>query len=353
MIKAVIDLHDKIAHFHVMGKIMSALGASKAWPGYDCGLSKEEYENLEAIIHAQKHRNGWFTETEVRRSLAAWGLELKKEKLEGWVSSYDLPIERPRVVGLIMAGNIPLVGLHDMISVLLAGHSVLAKTSKDDSQLIKVFAQVLITMDERWKEWIHWVDGPMKGQEAIIATGSNNTSRYFEHYFSSVPHIIRKNRTSVAILDGTESEEEMKGLAEDIFAYFGLGCRNVTKLYLSKEFDLDIFFKSIFPYADIVQNNKYANNYDYHRSVYLLNGDDLLENGFLLLKEDSSLHSPVSCMFFERYEDRKSLDRHLEDLKNEIQCIVSKSDTPFGQAQQPRLADYADGEDTMKFLRGL
>lgn len=351
--KAAIDIKQKIAHFHQLGLIMGSLGLSEVWPGYDCGLSKSEYEALDGLILAQKHKNGWFTEGEVRRSLRAWAHELTKEKLSKWLSAYEVPVSKPKHVGVIMAGNIPLVGFHDMLSTLLAGHVLLAKPSKDDDQLIRAFAHVLVVMDERWKDWIHWFDGPLQGHEAVIATGSNNTSRYFEHYFSSVPHIIRKNRTSVTILDGTESEEDMNALAEDIFSYYGLGCRNVTKIYVAKDYDLDRFFKGIFSQAEVVNHNKYANNYDYHRSVYLLNGDELLENGFLLLKEDTSLHSPVACMFYERYEDKESLKKKLAGMKDEIQCIVSKEDIPFGQAQHPKLADYADGEDTMAFLASL
>jgi hypothetical protein len=193
----------------------------------------------------------------------------------------------------------------------------------------------------------------MKGHQAVIATGSNNTSRYFEHYFSGVPHIIRKNRTSVAILEGTETEEQMKGLGEDVFAYYGLGCRNVTKLYVSEDYDLDHFFKAMFDFKEVMTLNKYLNNYDYHRSIYLLNGDDLLENGFLLIKEHESLHSPVACMFYERFSDKEALRKDLKAKADQIQCIVSKEDVPFGQAQYPSLTDYADGEDTMAFLTSL
>jgi len=353
MLKAVLESEERIMHFQVLGKLMGHLAQEKAWPGYACGLGKEEYEALEAVIQSQIHRNGWFTVKEIRRSLNAWSVELTSENLKAWTSKYPIDSQSPKKIGLIMAGNIPLVGFHDLLSTLLCGHIALVKTSSNDDQLIRSFIKVLIMQDERWNEMIHWQDGPMKGHVAVIATGSNNTSRYFEQYFANVPHIIRKNRTAVAILDGTETEEEMASLAEDIFAYFGLGCRNVTKLYLPMDFDLDRFFKAIFPYNRIAEHNKYANNYDYHKALYLLNEDDLLENGFLLLKEDRSLHSPVACMFFERYADEGTLRKELETVKEQIQCIVSKKDVPFGEAQKPGLTDYADGEDTMNFLCDL
>ena len=193
----------------------------------------------------------------------------------------------------------------------------------------------------------------LKAVDGIIATGSNNTSRYFEQYFGKYPNIIRKSRTSVAIITGAESEEDLQGLANDVFAFYGLGCRNVTKVFLPKGYDLDNLFKAFFPFQYVSENNKYANNYDYHKAVFMMEQYDLLENGFLIMKEDQSLHSPIGTLYYEYYSDANSIQEHLKQFDENIQCIVSKKDIPFGKAQNPELWDYADNIDTMEFLLGL
>jgi hypothetical protein len=252
-----------------------------------------------------------------------------------------------------MAGNIPMVGFHDLLCVLISGHKALLKLSKDDNLLLPAVLKLWMKIYPEGKDRVAFTDGVLKDFDAVIATGSTNTSRYFESYFSKYPHIIRKGRNSVAVLDGSESEEELTLLGKDIFDYFGMGCRNVTKLYLPADFDLNRFFQAIYGFADIVNHNKYANNYDYHKSLWLLNQDPILDNGFVLLKEDKKIASPIGALYYERYNDMNQVMQELAEKSEEIQCIVGKNQVPFGNSQCPMLHDYADGVDTMKFLQDL
>jgi hypothetical protein len=243
-----------------------------------------------------------------------------------------------------------------MLCVLISGNNFVGKLSSEDNLLLPFMSKILIAIEPEFKDGIEFTSGQLKSMDAVIATGSDNTSRYFEYYFGKYPHIIRKNRNSVAVLTGNESLTELRLLGKDVFQYFGLGCRNVSKLFVPKGYKFDTFYQSIFEYQNIVNNNKYGNNYDYNRTVYLMsNHPSLLDNNFLLLKEDESYSSPIGVLFFEYYEDKEQLSARLEADKALIQCIVAnepalKNAIPFGQAQCPTLTDYADGVDTMKFL---
>jgi hypothetical protein len=336
------------------GRIFGALGTSSAWPGYESGVTAEEFEELNRIIETHVHHNGWFTENNIRRALFAWSEELTTAKIGQWLERYQWD-ERAEAkkVGIICAGNLPLVGLHDVLSVLISGHTAFVKLSSDDNLLMPALLKILLRLDESVEKQLVFADGLMKEMEAVIATGSNNTSRYFEQYFGHLPHIIRKSRTSVAILSGTETDEELKALGRDVFAYFGLGCRNVSKVYLPEGFPLDRIFNSLYDYNAIIHHHKYANNYDYNKAVWLLNNEQLLDNGFLLLKEDVSFASPTGSLYYEYYTDESELREALEMRADEIQCIVSQSDIPFGGSQRPALWDYADGIDTLDFLRSI
>ncbi|NNC83470.1 MAG: acyl-CoA reductase [Flavobacteriales bacterium] len=336
----------------LLGRIFESIAAGHPWPGYEIGISKDEYEDIDRLIEEAERLNGWFTRQQVIFALASWAELLKEELLKSWSSHYPFAEESKRV-GLIMAGNIPMVGMHDLISVLLSGHHLILRPSSDDHVLIRMVVALLTTLDEAYHDIIQWADGKLKGHEAIIATGSDNTSRYFEYYFSQVPHIIRKNRNGIAILNGQETEAELKALGQDIFQYFGLGCRNVSKIYVPEGYDLDTFFGGIYPHHSIIEHNKYANNYDYYRSVFLLNEDNILDNGFLLLKRHEALASPMASLHYERYSDEDALRKSLSAQSDQIQCIVSRKDVPFGKAQSPALDDYADGVDTMQFLAEL
>ncbi len=298
-------------------------------------------------------KNPWFTPDSIHIAVQNIAKQyLQKEKLQKWLAAYEIPIQ-PKKVGIVMAGNIPLVGFHDFLCGYISGHTLLLKLSSKDEILI---AHII----KKLAEWDPEVLGQIKiaeklnGCDAYIATGSNNTSRYFEEYFGKYPHIIRKNRTSVAILEGNETEEELEKLADDVFLYYGLGCRNVSQLYIPQGYDITKLFKPFAKYEDLINHNKYKNNYDYYLAIYLLNKVNCLTSGAVLLVENPSPFSAVSVLHYQFYETKEK-DALIDKLKasNEIQCIVAKDQTPFGISQCPALKDYADGVDTMQFLCNL
>ena len=307
-------------------------------------------------IEAAIHYNAWFTKENVLKALDGIALMLSPKKLNDWLKQYDFKKEQEKNIGVIMAGNIPMVGFHDALCILVSGNIMYAKLSSGDKRLLPLLMEVLVQIEPAFQDRIHFIEQLPKDLQAIICTGSNNTSRYFEYYFGKYPNIIRKNRNAVAVLRGTESIEELKKIGEDIFSYFGLGCRNISKIFIPKAYDFDILFQAIYNYKYVIDYHKYANNYDYNKTVYLMGKEkSLLENGFLLLKEDIGIASPVGTLFYEYYEDEEQLNQRLKMDKDNIQCIVSekKKDIPFGKSQRPELADYADGVDTMAFLERL
>lgn len=308
---------------------------------------------LDLITLSQSH-NGWYTPENVFFAINSWSEALTDHNLDKWVSAYNFESVNPKTIGLILAGNIPLVGFHDFLSVLISGHSVLVKTSSNDQHLLPFLAKYLIAVEPKLKNKIHFTEGKLENFDAVIATGSNNTARYFEYYFKDKPSIIRKSRNSVAVLNGNESAEQMIALGEDIFRYFGLGCRNVSKLFIPKNYNFDLFFNGMFPHQDVIKYEKYANNYDYNKAVFLMSNFKLLDNEFLTIKEDSSYASPIASVFYEYYDDLNDLKSRLETEKDQIQCIVSnnliENSIDFGQTQKPNLWDYADNVDTIAFL---
>ena len=312
------------------------------------------FNEFNKLIELSQSHNGWYTPEQVYFAIQSWAEALSKESLEQWLSNYDFDTVTPKNVALILAGNIPLVGFHDFLSVLITGHSVLVKTSSNDQHLLPFLAKYIIALEPQFANKITFVEGKLENFDAVIATGSNNTARYFEYYFKDKPSIIRKNRNSVAVINGTESKEQLIALGEDIFRYFGLGCRNVSKLFVPKDYSFDAFFEAIFEYQDVIHYEKYANNYDYNKAVFLMSNFKLLDNGFLTLKEDVSHASPISSVFYERYENLELLQQRLHDEKDQIQCIVSndliEGSISFGETQKPHLWDYADNIDTISFL---
>ena len=317
-----------------------------------CDENSHSNHPLETIIQSSSSYNGWFTSNNIRSSISAICNNLSSAKLSSWLSSYSIPIQVKKNVSIIMAGNIPLVGFNDFLCVLMSGHRAIIKLSSKDNRLLLPIIEELIKIESRFEDDIKVVE-KLENFDAVIASGSNESFKHFEYYFKDYPTLLRKSRTSVSILTGEESLDERKALANDIFLYYGLGCRNVTKLYVPKNYDLNLLFEVFFEYQDVVLNNKYANNYDYYRAIYMMGKHNILENGFLILKEDKALHSPVSVLNYEYYERKASVLIELDKLKDDIQCIVGKGYVPFGKAQQPELEDYADGVDTLRFLEAI
>jgi hypothetical protein len=328
------DLHDRIKAFSGLGEIMRNALDSKP---------SKHTARLNQLIEYQHLKNPWFTPENVRMAVKAIAHELTMEKLEKWTGLYPEinHIIKPKKVGVIMAGNIPLAGFHDLLSVLITGNCLMAKTSSKDSDLILFIKDIICEIDYRFREMISFSEGPLSGFDTVIATGSNNSSRYFEYYFGKYPNIIRKNRNSIAILDGGETGSELEALGTDVFSYFGLGCRNISKIFVPEGYD----FSNI-----IARWNGYSNNYDFSKAVYLVNKEEFIDTGFILLKESKTLPSPVAVLYYEYYKTSDMQQIISEETKEKIQCIVGRNYIPFGKAQEPVLWDYADGVDTIEFL---
>ncbi|GAB3646308.1 acyl-CoA reductase [Echinicola sediminis] len=315
-------------------------------------------DETEALAFRAENNNSWFTPDQVKLALHGLSQMLEEDALKGWLAKYDVKDNpKSQKVGVMMAGNIPAVGFHDLMVVLLTGHEAHVKLSSSDQVLIKWLVKELVELAPDFKEKVVFEE-MLKGKDAYIATGSDNSARYFDYYFSKYPSVIRKNRTSVAVFDGTETEEDYRELAKDVFQYFGLGCRNVSKVFLPDEEQIKQFLNAIEGYHFVLSHHKYLNNYDYNKSIYLVNGDVHLDNGFLLCRKSEELVSPIAVLYYEVYSEKKALEAKLESQAEKIQCIVSKggwypSSFTFGQAQCPGVADYADHVDTVKFLMGL
>jgi hypothetical protein len=351
------NLEQRINAFVRLGEFLSQFSVD--------GIQKNEkvlhnelfFEDFKHQIQSAKTHNGWFTEDNVLNSINGWSKLLNLNTINLWLEKYHFNKSEPKTVAVIMAGNIPLVGFHDFMSVLISGHKVLVKQSSNDQHLLPFLANYLIQIAPEFKDRIQFTEGKLDHFDAVIATGSDNTARYFEHYFKNKPSVIRKNRNSIAILTGNETEDELIGLSEDIFRYYGLGCRNVSKLFVPKDYNFDAFFKAMYHWHPIINEHKYANNYDYNKAVYLMSEFEMLENGFFMIKEDESYASPIATLFYEYYNDVDALKSKLFTDKESIQCIVCKGivsdEIAFGQTQNPQLWDYADGVDTIAFLLKL
>ncbi|MBE0655318.1 MAG: acyl-CoA reductase [Bacteroidales bacterium] len=319
-------------------------------------------EMLRNSVVQAEIENPWFIKDFQLKNLETWGRLLNKETLSVWLGRYpanSFSPANPKRVGLILAGNVPLVGLHDILCVLLSGNIAVTKLSSKDRAVYPVLKKMLGDLDPSFAErWLLIEGETLKNFDAVIATGSGNSSRYFNYYFGKFPNIIRKNRNSVAVLTGKETEDQLRKLADDIFLFFGLGCRNVSKLYVPENFDPDTLYRNVMDYAFFSNHNKYANNYEYQRAVLLVNSEKFLDNGFLILKEDPVIASPVGCLYYEKYSTLERLSQKLEKERHQIQCLVTIAEnfpekTEPGKAQFPELFDYADGIDTLNFLLNL
>ena len=311
----------------------------------------------EEILNRAEAKNPWFTRSNIH--FATQGLQkyLDEENLRKWVENYPDNNGSAKNIGVIMAGNIPIVGVHDFLSVLVSGHNLFAKLSDEDNVLIPYLVEKLKSIDNRFDPLVTFTER-MNDAEALIATGGDNSARYFEYYFREKPHIIRRNRTSLAILNGDESDSDLELLGDDIFLYFGLGCRNVSKLFLPEGYDLKRFGKLFHQYQDLVNHNKYGNNYSYRKSIMLVNKSEFLDFGFWLMEPSDLPVSPVSVVYYQFYKDKDDLENLLSSQADKIQCVVSSGgwhpgSFSFGRAQLPDLWNYADNVDTMDFLLNL
>ncbi len=312
--------------------------------------------NTEWLAAKEKagYENGWFIPAFVEIATQNIALQfLQKEKLENLALFYQLPStnHNPQTVGIIMAGNIPLVGFHDFLCVFISGHKAIIKPSSKDQVLIKHLIEKLTQWDAEIKNLVEFSE-MLKGCDVYIATGSNNSSRYFDYYFGKYPSIIRRNRTSIAVLNGEESKEALQKLADDVYLYFGLGCRNVTKIYVPANYDFIPLLEAFKKYNHLADHHKYKNNYDYNLALHLLNKKYYMTNGSILLIEEPGLFSPISQLNYEFYKGNDELTLKLPAAQ-ELQCIVGKSFVPFGETQSPLIGDYADGVDTLAFLTRL
>lgn len=317
----------------------------------------EKTSEAETLARRVHNENNWFTPEAIDLALGTLARQyLNEPALQAWAANYP-EIISPKNVGVIMAGNVPAVGFHDALSVLVAGHRLLVKLSAQDTVLMRTLLTKLIELEPRFAGRVEFAER-LNAADAVIATGSDNSARYFEYYFGKKPHLIRKNRTSVALLTGLEPAEELAHLGTDVLTYFGLGCRNVSKLYVPDDYRFDEFYEAIEPLGDVILHHKYRNNYDYNKSVMLVNQTPFLDNGFLLLHENPTLVSPISVVHFERYHQLDEAKAIIQAQADKIQCIATAGgwlpgSAPFGTAQSPTLTDYADGVDTMAFLTNL
>jgi hypothetical protein len=334
-------LEQRIGAFSALGEVLAGLPEDK----------------LEHWSKQSQLENAWFTPKSVQLAIRNLATMLKRDQLTKWTNRYDLTnIRSSKKIAVIMAGNIPLVGFHDFLSVLISGHALIMKTSSKDSALFRQIISALKTIEPVFSDYIHIEEERIKGFDAVIATGSDNSARYFDYYFGKYPHIIRKNRSSCAVLTGKESDEDIQLLGEDIFSYFGLGCRNVSKIYVPEKFDLTQLGDNWQSFSNVIHHHKYHNNYDYQKAILLVNQQSHLDTGFLLLCESEKLVSPISVLHYEYYRNEDDVINRLLSNQDKLQCVVGSEPfctVAFGQSQSPNVWDYADNVDTLSFLSTL
>jgi hypothetical protein len=354
------DIEKRIEAFVSLGEELFVI--SMALKQKDASILKKISSlRLYEAANESPQQNPWFSPQSVNQAIESLGKMLERKNLDKWCRSYPEVSNThriPKKIAVIMAGNIPLVGFHDFLCVLISGHKILVKLSSQDKLLPEIVADLLIETEPGFKNAIELTENIISGFDAIIATGSNNSSRYFDYYFGKYPSIIRRNRNSIGILDNNTSTEELENLGKDIFSYYGLGCRNVSMLLLPEGYDLRNLPGAWEKHADVLDNHKYANNYDYQKAVLAINNIDHLDTGFCLLRQENSLSSPVSVIHWQTYSSNSHLEEFIRQNSHNIQCITTSENAlkqiagsvAFGKSQQPELWDYADGIDTIKFL---
>ena len=319
---------------------------NKKFPEWDTVLEK-------TLIESHSY-NSWFTIDNLKLSLKNWSNSLQENIISDWLSKYNIEDKSSKKIAIIMAGNIPAVGFHDLLCSLLLNFDCIVKLSSEDKLLIPFIVKFFESRNEKLKNKVTFESDKLKDFDGVIATGNNNSHRYFDYYFSKYPNLLRKTRHSIAVLDGKESDNDLSDLSNDIFNYFGLGCRSVSKVFIPYGYDLDLLFNAFFRHKEVVNHNKYVNNFDYNKAVYLMSKEKFIENGFIILKEESKLGSPIGCLFYEFYNDKKEITKLINNNSDSIQCVVSNinfnTNIKFGQTQCPNINDYADNNDTIKFL---
>ena len=343
------DLKERIQAFSDLGILFRENSSSqkiKTFQKWDSELNK--------LLKDSYQHNSWFIENNLKLSLKNWSAELNKKNIENWLENYKIELKSSKTVAIIMAGNVPVVGFHDLMCSLILGFKCIVKLSSDDKILIPLIVKFIQSRFDGFKEKVFFESNILKNFDAVIATGSNNSHKYFEYYFGKYPNLLRKTRHSVAVLNGNESDSELAMLSNDVFDYFGLGCRSVSKIFIPKGYDLDLLFNAFYMKRFVIDHNKYANNYDYNKAVYLMSEEKFYDNGFVILKEEKKLGSPIACVYFEYYDDLVQVQNIIKINNQNIQCVVSNekifNGISFGTTQCPKLSDYADNVDTLKFL---
>jgi len=356
-------IQERKKNLEFLGKFLSQFTSSGIIHRDGIPFNDLFFEPFSTLIKRAHEQNGWFTQENILYATGSWAQILQPEKIDKWFKMYDFnQLSQPKNVGVVMAGNIPLVGFHDFISVLMSGNRVKAKLSSNDKLLLPMLAKYMEHVQPKFKDYITFVSGKLENIDAVIATGSDNTARYFDYYFGKYPHIIRHNRNAVAVLTGTETEAQLSGLTDDIMLYFGLGCRNVSKLFVPVGYDFNKIFKAFLKYKDLINYQKYANNYDYNKAVYLMSvdrdvRDSLIDNALVLLKKDVHYSAPIGVVFYEFYNRLDDVQKIINQDVEKIQVVVGSTpkinSIPFGSTQIPQLWDYADGVDVIQFLLAL
>ena len=343
------DFKERLIAFSELGTLFKEnvdKKENKKFPEWDTVLEK-------TLIESHSY-NSWFTIDNLKLSLKNWSNSLQENIISDWLSKYNIEDKSSKKIAIIMAGNIPAVGFHDLLCSLLLNFDCIVKLSSEDKLLIPFIVKFLESRNEKLKNKVTFESDKLKDFDGVIATGNNNSHRYFDYYFSKYPNLLRKTRHSIAVLDGKESDKDLSDLSNDIFNYFGLGCRSVSKVFIPYGYDLDLLFNAFFRHKEVVNHNKYVNNFDYNKAVYLMSKEKFIENGFIILKEESKLGSPIGCLFYEFYNDKKEITKLINNNSNSIQCVVSNisfnTNIKFGQTQCPNIDDYADNNDTIKFL---
>jgi len=345
-----LNLNNRITLFVKLGRFFSDY--------INNNLESMERNKFDKAINESILHNSFFSKKNILKSLLSWSNVLTKKSIDNFLSNYLIKIKkREKKIAIIMAGNIPLVGFHDFFCVIISGNFAIIKLSSKDSHLFKFILSFLVKENPDFSTKFDIVENKLQIFDAVIATGNNISANQFELYFKKYPKIIRKNRHSIAILNGNETKKEIELLANDIFYYYGLGCRNVSKIFIPNNYNLDILFKSFVLWNEVINKNSYSNNYNYYRAIYLLNKEVFFDNGFVLLKESEKIGSPVGTIYFEYYKSDNQIKEMIKKNNEKIQCIVSNNNYPktikFGETQMPNLNDFADDIDTFNFLLKL